>query len=177
MSQFTLRPNLTVRDFLPEDEPGVQALFAAGEDYFVAATGGPSTPGDVQSLFYALPNGAEPDAKRLLVVVCDEVVIGLVDVVLDHPEPAAAAVGMFLLHPDYRRRGVGDAVAGELIQHARESGFSLVTATTPLGWTPGRAFLEHLGFGIDEPEQALHQISNRNLGPHEPPVLRARLHV
>lgn len=74
----------------------MQALFAAGEDYFVAATGGTSTPGDLQSLFYALPNGAEPDAKRLLVVVCDEVVIGLVDVVLDHPEPAAAAVGMFL---------------------------------------------------------------------------------
>ena len=70
--RFTPRPDLEVREFVPEDEPGVRALFAAGEDYFVAATGSPSAPGDVQSLSYALPEGAEPDAKRLLVVICGE---------------------------------------------------------------------------------------------------------
>jgi len=42
-------------------------------------------------------------------------VIGLVDVVLDHPQPAAAAVGLFLVHPDYRRQRIGDDLAEALI--------------------------------------------------------------
>jgi len=177
VSRFTLRPDLEVRDFTPEDETGVQALLAADEDYFVAATGSPSAPGDVQSLFYSLPEGADLDAKRLLVVVCGGLVIGLVDVVLDYPEPSAAAVGLFFVHPDHRRQGVGDAVAGALINYARESQIHLVTTTTPLEWAPGRAFLEHLDFTVEAPEQARHQTSNRNLGPFEPPVLRAQMHL
>jgi len=62
-----------------------------------------AAPGDVQSLFYALPEGAEPEAKRLFVVIRDGLVIGLVDVVIDHPGPNAAAAGLFLVHPDCRR--------------------------------------------------------------------------
>jgi hypothetical protein len=78
------------------DEAALQALFAACEDYFLAATGLPSGPGDVQSMFYALPEGADPDDKRLLVVEADGEVVGLVDVVLRHPAQDTASVGLFL---------------------------------------------------------------------------------
>lgn len=76
-----------------------------------------------------------------------------------------------------RRLGVGDVVARALIQHARESGIRLVTATTPLGWTPGLAFLEHLGFAVEAPEEPCHQSSNRNLGPREVVVRRGSLRL
>jgi GNAT superfamily N-acetyltransferase len=76
-----------------------------------------------------------------------------------------------------RRLGVGDVVARALIQHARESGIRLVTATTPLGWAPGLAFLEHLGFALEAPEEPCHQSSNRNLGPREVVVRRGSLRL
>ncbi|MFE5737781.1 hypothetical protein [Streptomyces celluloflavus] len=44
---------IQVRDLEPRDENDVLALFGAAEDWFVAATGRPAAPGDVQSLYYA----------------------------------------------------------------------------------------------------------------------------
>ena len=38
-------------------------LFADCDDWFQAATGHPSGPGDVQSLFYALPEGVAPSCS------------------------------------------------------------------------------------------------------------------
>lgn len=174
---LTPLPDLQIREFVPEDEQGVQALFTAAEDYFVAATGDPAAPGDVQSLFYALPAGAEPGAKRLLVVVRDGQVIGLVDAVLGHPQADAAAVGLFLVHPDHRRQGLGDTISTALLEQARGSGIRLVTATTPIEWAAGSAFLESLGFAIAAPDDARPQPGNRNVGPRESTVLRGALHL
>ena len=98
---------VTVREMLPEDEPGVAALFAACEDYFVAATGGPALPGDVQSLFYALPEGADFDQKRLSVMCRGADVVGLVDAVDRHPEVESCSVGVFLVAPGRGARGSG----------------------------------------------------------------------
>jgi GNAT superfamily N-acetyltransferase len=173
------RPGIGLREFEPADEPAVQEMFAAAADYFTAATGGPPAPGDVQSLFYALPADADlgPDAKRVLVIERDGRPVGVVDLVLGHPTAAGCAVGLFLLHPDHRRQRIGADVARALIAHAGRSGITLVTATTPVDWPPGAAFLEHLGFAVEPAEQARHQRGNRNLGPAERPVRRARLQL
>lgn len=125
-----------IREFAPADEAVVQELFAASADYFRAATGDVAAPGDVQSLFHAVPEGAELDAKRLLVLVRDGLVIGLVDVVLGHPELDAVTVGLFLLHPEHRREGLGHVVATALTQRARELGYWRVSSSTPPYWEP-----------------------------------------
>ena len=92
---------LTLRDFTPADEPEVLALFADCDDWFQAATGHPSGPGDVQSLFYALPEGAAFEQKHLLVAQAQGM-IGFVDLVVDHPEPGHASIGFFLVPKDLR---------------------------------------------------------------------------
>ena len=106
---------VTVREMTPEDEPGVAALFASCEDYFAAATGGPALPADVQSLYYALPEGADPDQKRLLVMCRGEGVVGMVDVVDRYPDADTCSVGMFLLAPEVRGEGIGTGAARRLI--------------------------------------------------------------
>ncbi|MER6458180.1 GNAT family N-acetyltransferase, partial [Streptomyces sp900105245] len=136
-----------VRELGPADEGPLLTLFEECEDWFVAATGLPSGPGDVQSLFYALPEGADPEDKVLLVLERDGVVAGVVDAVRDHPEPGAVAVGLFLLAPWARGRGLGRALAASLL--ARAGGGTVVTATVPPGWVPGERFLRRLGFALD----------------------------
>lgn len=112
---------VALREPGPGDEAALLALFEECEDWFVAATGLPSAPGDVQSLFYALPEGAAPQDKVVLLVEWAGSVAGVVDAVRDHPEPGAVAVGMFLLAPGARRRGLGRAVAGALLARAGAS--------------------------------------------------------
>ncbi|MFI9391494.1 GNAT family N-acetyltransferase [Streptomyces bauhiniae] len=135
----------------PADEAALLRLFEECEDWFTAATGLPSAPGDVQSLYYALPGGADPGDKVLLLVERNGEVAGLVDAVRDWPEAGAVAVGLFLLAPWARGRGLGRAVAESLLAR----GASRVTATVPAGWQPGERFLERLGFALGAPEGAL----------------------
>jgi GNAT superfamily N-acetyltransferase len=160
-----------VRELGPADEAPLLRLFEECEDWFVAATGLPSGPGDVQSLFYALPEGASPDDKVLLVLERDGVVAGVVDAVRNHPEPGAVAVGLFLLAPWARGRGLGLALAASLLERAE--GASVVTATVPPGWRPGERFLQRLGFALEA--DARPTGADRRPGPREPGVRRAVL--
>ncbi|MEU6254071.1 GNAT family N-acetyltransferase [Streptomyces sp. NPDC047043] len=167
---------MTVREMRPEDEPAVAALFAACEDYFVAATGNPALPGDVQSLYYALPEGADFDQKRLLVMCRGADVVGLVDVVDRHPDVESCAVGAFLVAPEARREGIGSGVARRLIAEAAGRGMRRVTATVPRGWEPGLGFLRSLGFEIGAPEsEAEGTVGNRTRHPEETGLCTARL--
>ncbi|MHC3468684.1 GNAT family N-acetyltransferase [Streptomyces sp. 7R007] len=166
---------VVVREPEPADEGPLLALFEACEDWFVAATGLPSAPGDVQSLFYSLPRGASPQDKVLLVVERDAEVTGLVDAVRDHPAPGEVAVGLFLLAPWARGRGLGRAVAGSLLERA--AGVTRVTATVPPGWRPGERFLEALGFTLEEPSAPGPATGNRRTGPREGGVRRAELRL
>ncbi|MGW4565632.1 GNAT family N-acetyltransferase [Streptomyces sp. NPDC004561] len=160
-----------VRELGPADEEPLLRLFEECEDWFVAATGLPSGPGDVQSLFYAMPEGASPDDKVLLVLERDGVVAGVVDAVRDHPEPGAVAVGLFLLAPWARGRGLGRALAVSLLARAEDA--SVVTATVPPGWRPGECFLQRLGFTLDTGTRGT--TANDRPGPREGGVLRAVL--
>ncbi|MER8031375.1 GNAT family N-acetyltransferase [Streptomyces bauhiniae] len=91
-------------------------------------------------------------AEVLLLVERGGGVAGLVDAVRDWPEPGAVAVGVFLLAPWARGRGLGRAVAETLLAR----GASRVTGhgsrvTVPAGWTAGECFLEGLGFALEAP--------------------------
>ena len=177
--EFELPPSHhRVRDILPSDEPGLLRLFEASEDYFVAATGLPAAPGDVQSLYYGLPEGADVRDKQILVVEDPAgELIGLVDLVLHYPAPDACAVGLFLLRPDARRHGIGSALTAALLARASAGGVRRITATVPDGWEPGKAFLTARSFTLTGPEDIPGARANRNTGPQESTVLRAELRL
>jgi len=166
---------IAIRDLVPEDERDVNAVFDASQDWFTAATGQPAGPGDVQSLFYALPEGAAFEDKRLLVITADEQVVGVVDAVLHHPEPGTCSVGLFLLHPAHRRRGLGRRTASALLAELTAHGFTQVSASSAAPWPPGRAFLTTLGFHLHDPRPP--STANRNPGPSERPIHPAHLHL
>jgi RimJ/RimL family protein N-acetyltransferase len=164
---------VTLREPEAGDEAALRGLFAECGDWFGAATGLPSSPGDVQSLFYALSEGAAPEGEAVLVVAREGRGVGVVDAVRDHPEAGAVAVGMFLPAPRERGRGLGRAVAEGLL--AREVGLRRVTATVPSGGTPGERFLERLGFVVGEPgSPGAGAVGNGRSGPREGTARRGR---
>ncbi|MGW0085488.1 GNAT family N-acetyltransferase [Streptomyces sp. NPDC003393] len=170
-----------VREAEPDDEPAIWALLEAGTEYFEAATGLPPEPGDVQSLYYSLPPGADWQDKRILVVTEEHPhsagpsVAGVVDVVLRFPSLDACSVGLFLLRPSLWGTGLGPALAGSLLDRAAASGIRRVTATVPSGWQRGRRFLSALSFTLTASAPAGEQTGNRKTGPREPSVNKAEL--
>ncbi|MFI1717050.1 GNAT family N-acetyltransferase [Streptomyces litmocidini] len=166
---------LRVRDLEPDDEPDVLGLFEACEDWFGHAFGQPAMPGDVQSLYYDLPEGAEFEDKVILVIEAEGRIIGLVDAVREYPERGACSVGSFLIHPEYRRYGLGRTVASALIGALVADGCTEVIASVAEGWRPGLKFLDALGFASEAPREAAP--AHRNPGPGERPTVRARLRI
>jgi GNAT superfamily N-acetyltransferase len=138
---------LILRDLEPEDEPDVLRLFAECDDWFQAATGHLSGPGDVQSLHYSLPPGADFEQKRLLVAEAQGGLIGFVDLVLGYPDARSAAVGCFLVPRELRRWGIGSEIAAQL--KARFPEITTVTASVTDDWKPGAEFLKAQGFQFD----------------------------
>lgn len=166
---------LMIRELQPGDEGQVLELMKASEDYFVSATGMPAAPGDAQSLYYSLPAGAAWEDKLLLVAVSGDRTIAVIDVVQRYPGPADYSVGLFLIHPDVRRQGIGTALCAALLDQARWEHARRITATTPAGWEPGEEFLRKQGFTLEESDAIRQVVGNRSAGPHERPVIRACL--
>ncbi|MFD1663467.1 GNAT family N-acetyltransferase [Streptomyces caeni] len=166
-----------VREAEPRDEPEVLALFEAGSAYVEAATGLPSGPADLQSLYYSLPPGADWQDKRILVLTegTGGPLVGVVDAVLRFPAPDACAVGLFLLHPSLWGTRTGPAVAAALLERAAASGIGRVTATVPVGWERGRRFLSSLSFHLTGPVARGPATANRSTGPGEAAVEKAEL--
>lgn len=157
------RPTV-VRDLEPEDEAATLALFGECRDWFEFATGQPAGPGDVQSLYYALPAGCDFTQKRLLVAEVDGRIRALVDAVLGYPTADECTVGAFLVAPAYRRRGLGTVLAETLCEEAAAQGVRRVHTTVTVGWRPGVEFLHHLGFTIDTGRRATRQPQHRSPG-------------
>ncbi|MGW3497111.1 N-acetyltransferase family protein [Streptomyces sp. NPDC001020] len=164
-----------IRDLEPDDEQDVLALFDAAGDWFTAATGQPAAPGDVQSLYYALPEGAAFEDKALIAVTVDGQIVGVIDAVLRYPTADACSLGLFLIHPAHRGQGLGRLVASALLRELAAQDYTQVAASVAEGRQPGMRFLADLGFSFEAPQ--IPGNANRNLGPGERPVIRARLHL
>lgn len=150
---------LTLRDFTPANEPEVLRLFAGCDDWFQAATGHPSGPGHVQSLFYALPEGTRFEQKRLLVAEAQGM-IGFVDLVLDHPAQHEASIGFFLVPKDLRRWGIGREMVRALTQRYQSITKVHVDLTD---FQPGQEFLRAMGFALNG-QRAVLEIAPRSDG-------------
>lgn len=171
--KLVVRHTLTteLHDLEPSDEPAVLALFEECVDWFEFATGQPAGPGDVQSLYYAVPAGADFSQKSLLVAETEGRISALVDLVQQYPTADEWTIGAFLVAPKFRRQRLGTALAQALGEEARAQGVRRIHATVTAGWDSGIRFLESLGFSIDP--AAARPGGNRNLGHRERPVHRA----
>jgi len=159
------RPAVALRAFAPADAEAALRVLLADEDFAVASTGYLPAAGDLQSLFYALPEGASPDVKQILVAVADDEIVGVVDALLGWPASETVTVGLFLIHPRCRRTGIGSRVLGMGVDRMRAGGFRQVRAGCPRGWEPGERFLAGHGFA---PAAAREPVAmNRVIHPHE----------
>ena len=109
------------------DQPRVQALLTACDDYALMLTGQPNPPDAAATLFASLPPGRGPADKLVLgIQEPDGTLIGLIDVVREYPDPGVWFLGLLLLHPAHRSRGLGTRVYDAFAEWAFAEGCDIM---------------------------------------------------
>lgn len=104
----------------PETTAAVQRLHERSADYVHAVTGLPPGPADGDSFFIALPPGKGYEDKFTYGVFdAAGALVGCADVVRGWPDANTAIVGLLLLEPAARDRGVGAQALAAIEAEAR----------------------------------------------------------
>ncbi|MBA8794775.1 GNAT superfamily N-acetyltransferase [Friedmanniella endophytica] len=130
-----------------EDGPLLQELLDDLAD-FRTPFGEPGR-ADAVSTFVALPQGVDYDAKLLVGVWRNGLLIGALDCIVGYPDPATWSVGLLVVADRHRGNGVGSAVLGWLERTARDRGVRTLRAAIRRQNVDGQLFVEHHGWARD----------------------------
>jgi len=108
----------------PKDLPALQALFQRCAAFFLLVNGAPPRPDEAERwLLHESAPGKAPADKTIFGLLDDEErLIGVVDVVRDHPEPGQFWLGTMVLEPTIRGVGMGGWFHVEVLGWIRAQG-------------------------------------------------------
>lgn len=98
----------------------VLELFQVCGDFFKLIGG--EVPSETEDYFKDLPPGKTYDEKHLIGVFDDKKLVAAIDIVEDYPKDKEWIIGLLIIHPAYRRMGIGskiDEVLGEIVVENR----------------------------------------------------------
>lgn len=121
-------------------------LFARAADYIRLETGRPPTPATTADFFNKAPPGCAPASSLKFGQATGGRLISLADLAFGFPDSDDAYIGLLLLDPAWRGRGLGAALVAELARQARARGARRLLAGVLEANPAGRRFWEREGF-------------------------------
>jgi ribosomal protein S18 acetylase RimI-like enzyme len=106
--------NLTIKNLPLDDIENLQKLFEGSKDYSMLIEGRLPRPNDAQDLLRALPDGKSLKDKFVLGVYKENILAGAIDLIKDYPEQDIWFIGLLLLSPEYRNKGLGSKIYRKL---------------------------------------------------------------
>ncbi|HZL18462.1 MAG TPA: GNAT family N-acetyltransferase [Polyangia bacterium] len=97
----------------------LQALHLRCHEFIEQTTGVPPRDDEAVALLKHLPPGKSPADKQVLGVMADEEMIGVVELLRDHPQLRDWYIGLLLLVPQSRGAGLGSSLVDEIVQRVR----------------------------------------------------------
>ena len=141
----SLRQAPLLRQITEDELDAVQALIERCDEYYVLTTGAGPKPTAARGVWDALPPDLPRGAKLTLGVYLPGLV-GLVDVVRGWPRAKTWLIGLLLLAPDVRGRGVGAHAVSAIDAAAAEAGATSLRVAVVHANAPALAFWQRLGF-------------------------------
>jgi GNAT superfamily N-acetyltransferase len=138
---------LTARRLDEKDTATLQALCEACVDYHVLIEGEPAGPGKAAELLTELPPGKTLEDKFFFGLFTPRPrLCGVLDLVRDYREPGEWYLGLLLLEPGVRGRGLGERVVRAAEDWARAQGAKRVKLAVAEQNEAGRRFWERQGY-------------------------------
>jgi GNAT superfamily N-acetyltransferase len=130
------------------DDAAVRDFYRRAADYVLFETGRPGD-GTVDEFFTGYPPGGDPAASRRLGLFSPEGnLVGIAELGFGFPEPADAYLGLMLLDPAHRGRGLGREFLAHVVALARERGAPRLLLAVLDENARGRVFWEREGFRV-----------------------------
>ena len=130
----------------PPDLRDLQSLFDRCADYFTVATGAPAHSEEAQRAFVAGPPSKSVDDKRVIGVFRNENLVGVIDALVDWPERGVWSLGMFMLDPEHRNKGLGSQLMTAFEAWCSENGACSFRTAIVTHHDAGVRFLERSGY-------------------------------
>lgn len=93
-----------------------------------------------------LPDGCAPGQKHFLVYLDGDVPIALIDLIAGYPDATACYIGLFMVHADRTRRGVGTRIIHELCSTLASLGYENVRLAYGKHYEWAKSFWTKNGF-------------------------------
>jgi RimJ/RimL family protein N-acetyltransferase len=143
--------NYSCRLLGPPDIAAVQGLFERATDYFEVATGAPAAADEAERAFVAGPPTKSVDDKRSIGIFDDQdSMVGVIDALIDWPDPDVWSVGMLLLDPGHRGKGLGAAALTEFENWSGRLGATKLRTAIVAHHEDGVAFAYRAGYRPDK---------------------------
>jgi ribosomal protein S18 acetylase RimI-like enzyme len=112
---------VTLREVMgdPEELAALQRIFESDEDFALRVTGHPPGPADAHSTLMFVPEGKSPDDKAVFGVWAGDELVGVLDLLLRHPDDETVYLGLLLIDRDRQGQGIGAAACRALERDLR----------------------------------------------------------
>lgn len=143
----------------PPDLRALQALFERATDYFEIVTGRPPGGDEAQRAFVAGPATKQVSDKRVIGLFNDQnALVGVLDAITDWPHEGMWSMGMLLLDPAHRSRGLGSAMLAAYERWATGNGAQQFRTAIVAHHDLAMRFLERAGYARE------HRVDNYDVG-------------
>lgn len=105
-----------------------------------------ATKADILEDIRALPPGKTSEDKFFIGYFQDERLIAFMDLILGYPAKETALIGLFMVHADWQRKGVGSTIVRECKTALHRLGYARIRLGTDRGNPQSNAFWAKNGF-------------------------------
>ncbi|ODA42913.1 GNAT family N-acetyltransferase [Desulfosporosinus sp. BG] len=125
----------------------LQILMEKSNDYLTFEDEAPVKPSAAQDLFKARPDGIEDQDKVVLGVYnVQEQMVGVFDLIKGYPNPKTLTLGLMLLEPNSRGKGIGNKAYNVLEEWVVNQQFYKIRLGVLFGNEKGLGFWIRMGF-------------------------------
>jgi ribosomal protein S18 acetylase RimI-like enzyme len=139
-------PGCTIRPLFLEDKTDIQNFLGECSDYKIMECGQPVQPEDAMSFLFDIPPEKTLDDKFVFAIEKEARIVALVDVLMNYKEENVWWIGLLLIHPDMRGKGMGRQIVDFLRENFIHQGVREIRMGVLEENTPGQIFWKRMGF-------------------------------
>jgi GNAT superfamily N-acetyltransferase len=142
-------PDYVVSRLLPSHAEALQRLFEQCADYVMIVDGEGVSPSAAQETFESVPPGI-PLSDKFVYGLFDRAggLVGMLDVVRGYPDESTWWIGLLMLAPEVRGRGLGRKWVAGFLEYARSEGGKAVMLGVVEENTAAYRFWQGMGFEL-----------------------------
>lgn len=137
----------SVRRMRESDADTILAISESNPQYYQYCGKSPSKE-EILNDLRITPLNISADAKYYVGFYDHETLIAVMDLIEGYPNPDCLFIGFFMLNHNFQGRQIGTGMIGELLQYAKEIGFSTVRLGIDKGNPQSTYFWEKNGFRV-----------------------------